>query len=129
MKIAAAEPTSNPVGNGAPGRKGRHGHRKHRSTSYFVLSKPRACGVDVGNFIREARTVGDFIERRRQQWYAVVDVPKKLQPVIGKARFVQSLKTTNRSTAVDRARLLVSAWKRRFKSAAGASPIVSEAAE
>jgi len=73
--------------------------------------------------------VGDFIERRRQQWYAVVDVPKKLQPVIGKARFVQSLKTTNRATAVDRARLLVSAWKRRFKSAAGASPIVSEAAE
>jgi integrase len=73
--------------------------------------------------------VSDYIERRRQQWYAVLDVPEKLWPVIGKKRLVQSLKTTSRSTAVDRARLLVSAWKRKFKtSTEGASSVVAKEA-
>jgi hypothetical protein len=72
--------------------------------------------------------MGDHIERRRQQWYAVLDVPAKLQPVIGKKRLVQSLKTTSRAVAVDRARDLVGAWKRRFRSSAGASPVAVEEA-
>ena len=72
--------------------------------------------------------MGDHIERRRQQWYAVLDVPAKLQPVIGRKRLVQSLKTTSRATAVDRARDLVGAWKRRFRSSAGASPMAVEEA-
>ena len=73
--------------------------------------------------------MSDYIERRRQQWYAVLDVPQKLQPVIGKKRLVQSLKTTSRSTAVDRARLLVSTWKRRFKtSTVGASSVIAKEA-
>jgi integrase len=54
----------------------------------------------------------DFIERRRNRWYAVWDVPKDCRKAFaGKDRMVLSLQTESRSEAIIRARRLVEEWK------------------
>ncbi len=40
-----------------------------------------------------------WLEKRRLRWYAVLDVPAKARPALGKSRLVQSLKTDSLSTA------------------------------
>ena len=38
-----------------------------------------------------------YLQRRRRRWYAVMEIPKKLRPRFGKARFVRSLGTESRT--------------------------------
>ena len=52
-----------------------------------------------------------FLQRRRRQWYGVLEIPKALRPLFGKARFIQSLKTESLTTAEQRVLLVVGKWK------------------
>ena len=40
-----------------------------------------------------------YLQKRRLLWYAVLDIPKNLHSVFGKARFKQSLETESLSVA------------------------------
>lgn len=51
------------------------------------------------------------IERRHNTYYATLDVPKAVRSVIGKKRFVKSLKTESIAEAERRAPKLVASWK------------------
>ena len=52
-----------------------------------------------------------FLQRRRRQWYGVLEIPKALRTVFGKPRFIQSLKTESLTTAEQRVLILVGKWK------------------
>lgn len=57
------------------------------------------------------------IQKRRRLWYAVLDIPKDVRDVIGKPRFVQSLKTDSQPIALNRAAVLVAKWKGEIEAA------------
>ncbi len=52
-----------------------------------------------------------YIERRRRLLYAKLNIPEDVRDVLGKMRFVQSLKTDSRSAAERYATPLISRWK------------------
>ncbi|MFB3134459.1 MAG: DUF6538 domain-containing protein, partial [Rhodospirillales bacterium] len=52
-----------------------------------------------------------YIERRRRLWYAKLNIPEDVRDVLGKMRFVQSLKTDSMSTAARHAVPLIARWK------------------
>jgi len=53
-------------------------------------------GAEVGNDVPDTR----YLEKRRQRWYAVLDVPEALRPAMeGKRRLVRSLGTGDLSAA------------------------------
>ena len=51
------------------------------------------------------------IERRANVWYATLHVPQDARPKLGKSKFFQSLKTTDKRTAENRAAVIVAGWK------------------
>ena len=51
------------------------------------------------------------IELRGNVWFATLHVPKDVRDKIGKAKFFQSLKTSNKKIAYERAMLIVGEWK------------------
>lgn len=61
----------------------------------------------------------NYLEQRRQCWYAVLDVPKAVQRIVGKRRFVQSLKTDSRRRAERMVGTVVSLWQREIAKARG----------
>ena len=64
-----------------------------------------------------------YLEKRRRVWYAVLDVPKKVQDIIGKARYVQSLKTESLTEAERLVLSVVAQWKTEIEAARrGVSP-------
>lgn len=67
-------------------------------------------------------------EMRANLYYAVLDVPVKLRTVIGLKRRVQSLGTSNKRDAEDKARVLVAQWKEEHRRAAGQPGIVAREA-
>ena len=68
------------------------------------------------------------IERRRNVWYATLHVPVDVQHTIGKSKFFQSLKTTDKRIAEVRAAPLVAQWKARIADARGSSdPFIDSA--
>ena len=71
--------------------------------------------------------MSDYIEKRRQLWYAVLDVPPMLQPCVGKRRFVKSLKTASRPDAANRARIVVARWKQQIAKAGRTDKLIEEA--
>ena len=71
--------------------------------------------------------MSDYIEKRRQLWYAVLDVPPMLQPCVGKRRFVKSLKTASRPDAANRARIVVARWKQQIAKAGKTDKLIEEA--
>ncbi len=52
-----------------------------------------------------------YIERRRRLLYAKLNIPEDVRDVLGKMRFVQSLKTDSRSTAERYVTSLITRWK------------------
>jgi len=58
-----------------------------------------------------------YVEKRGLKWYAVLDVPKDLQGTIGRRRFVKSLKTDSRTTALRRQAPLIATWKGEIEAA------------
>lgn len=68
------------------------------------------------------------IEERGGLWYAVVTIPKELRPALGAVKFIQSLKTHNKTEAQLRALPLISRWKAEIKKARGNTSAVSDEA-
>ena len=56
----------------------------------------------------------NYIERRRRKYYAKLTVPEDVRDVIGKLRFVQSLKTDSLAEAERRAAPLIAKWRSRI---------------
>ena len=62
-----------------------------------------------------------YIEKRRKRYYAVLDIPKPLQSVFGRRRFVESLKTESISVAERKVVPVVYEWKKLIATARGES--------
>jgi integrase len=58
-----------------------------------------------------------YLQKRRRRWYAVLDIPVSLRPVIGKPRFVKSLETDSLSTAQRLVHKVVAEWQEALTSA------------
>lgn len=68
------------------------------------------------------------IERRGNTWFATLHVPEDVRHIIGKSKFFQSLKTTDKRVAETRAAPIVAAWKAQIQAARGISdPFIEEA--
>jgi hypothetical protein len=67
------------------------------------------------------------LERRRRLWYAVLDVPAGVRDVIGKRRYVQSLKTESLSEAKRLVGSVVAHWKHLIHLARGDDRVAVEA--
>lgn len=68
------------------------------------------------------------IERRGNTWFATLHVPKDVQTSIGKTKFFETLKTTDKRIAQTRAAPLVAQWKARIAVARGQSdPFIDSA--
>lgn len=68
------------------------------------------------------------IERRGNTWYATLHVPEDVKHIIGKSKFFQSLKTTDKRVAETRAAPLIASWKAQIQAARGISdPFLEEA--
>lgn len=68
------------------------------------------------------------IERRGNTWYATLHVPEDVRHIIGKSKFFQSLKTTDKRVAETRAAPLIASWKAQIQAARGISdPFLEEA--
>ena len=63
----------------------------------------------------------NYIELRRKRWYAVLDIPKSLQSIFKRRRFVQSLQTESKSVAERKAIPVVYEWKKQIAIARGQS--------
>lgn len=72
--------------------------------------------------------MSDHIEPRRNLWYAVLVIPKKARPVLGKYKFIQSLHTADKREAKHRALPLISKWRAEIKQALGQSGAVQSEA-
>src|SRR5215469_6433260 len=56
-----------------------------------------------------------YLQRRHQTWYAVVEVPKHLRSVVGKPRLIRSLKTQSLQEANQRKHSIVAEFKRQLR--------------
>jgi hypothetical protein len=72
--------------------------------------------------------MSDYVEKRRQLWYATLEVPAHLREKLGRKRFLKSMKTADRRSAVDLARPYIVQWKKRLMDAERETPgLVGEA--
>ena len=55
-----------------------------------------------------------YLQKKRRQWYAVLDIPKPLQGTFGKLKFVQSLKTETQTIAENRVSSVITGWKKQI---------------
>lgn len=60
-----------------------------------------------------------YLQRRRRQWYAVLEIPKALRQHFNKPRFVMSLKTDSLSSAEQKVLPIIAEWKRQIAIARG----------
>src|ERR1700722_9970715 len=56
-----------------------------------------------------------YLQRRHQTWYVVVEVPKPQRAVVGKARLIRSLKTQSLQEAGQLKHAVVAEFKRRLE--------------
>ena len=75
--------------------------------------------VNVGGIYKtdEFLQMPRYLEKRRRQWYAILEIPKALRPTFGKARFKQTLQTESLTVAETRVLPLVHQWKRLIEAA------------
>lgn len=69
-----------------------------------------------------------YLEKRRQGWYAVLDVPKALRTVLGRKRFVQTLKTDSPKVAERRKGPVIAVWKGIIEKARSTDPLEQDIA-
>jgi len=65
--------------------------------------------------------VPQYLQKRRQGWYCVVEVPRPLRVKLGKPRFIQSLQTDSLKVAEVRKHAFVAQWKAEIEAARGSS--------
>lgn len=58
-----------------------------------------------------------YLQKRRRRWYAVLEVPAALRPIIQKPRFVQSLETDSPALAQRRVGPIIAAWQSKIAEA------------
>jgi len=76
--------------------------------------------VNVGGLITHRKyKVPTYLQKRRRRWYAVLDIPKNLHSVFGKARFKQSLETESLSVAERKVLTVIAEWKKQIETARG----------
>lgn len=68
------------------------------------------------------------IERRANTWYATLHVPSDVRHIVGKSKFFESLKTTDKRVAETRAAPIVATWKAKIAAARGTSDLFLEEA-
>ena len=68
------------------------------------------------------QTLMPNIERRGNRWYATLHVPPDVREALGKSKFLQSLKTTDKRVAERYAGLLIPVWKEAIADARGQAP-------
>ena len=68
-----------------------------------------------------------YLQKRRRRWYAVLEIPRDLRPVLGKSRFVQSLQTDSYTVAGRRVLPVITGWKKEI-AAARNEPVDDDAA-
>ncbi|MCZ8100732.1 MAG: hypothetical protein O9972_22825 [Burkholderiales bacterium] len=66
-----------------------------------------------------------YIERRRQTYYAVVEVPPSLRLTLGKKRLLKSLETRDLAIARDRRWAVVAALKKQIEEARGGADVTT----
>ena len=59
-------------------------------------------------------TIPKYIQKRRRQWYAVLEIPKAIRQHFGKPRFVISLRTDSQSITEQRVLPVILEWKRQI---------------
>ena len=69
----------------------------------------------------------NYLLKKRQRWYAVLDVPKDVRGIIEKTKFMKSLKTGDKRRALALCGPIVAAWKQQIENARGSDEIVAEA--
>jgi len=61
-----------------------------------------------------------YLQKRRRQWYAILEIPKTLRQQFGRPRFVQSLETESLSVADKKVLPVIVGWRRQIDLARGA---------
>ena len=61
-----------------------------------------------------------YLQKRRRQWYAILEIPKILRQQLGRPRFVQSLETESLSVAEKKVLPVIVGWRRQIDLARGA---------
>lgn len=61
-----------------------------------------------------------YLQKRRRQWYAILEIPKILRQQLGRPRFVQSLETESLSVAEKKVLPIIVGWRRQIDLARGA---------
>lgn len=69
--------------------------------------------LDVGFYMPK------YLQKRRQGWYAVLEIPKELRGVFGKSRFKETLKTQSLTEAKIRVLGVVQEWKQQIEAVRG----------
>jgi len=60
-----------------------------------------------------------YLQKRRRQWYAILEIPKTLRQKFGRPRFVQSLETESLSVAEKKVLPVIVGWRRQIDIAKG----------
>jgi integrase len=60
-----------------------------------------------------------YLQKRRRQWYAILEIPKTLRQQFGRPRFVQSLETESLSVAERKVLPVIVMWRRQIDLAKG----------
>lgn len=76
---------------------------------------------------RKKHGLPPYVERRYQTFYAALDVPKGVRGIVGKKRFVQSLKTSDIRAAERIAMQVVGRWKEIIERAKGNTDLIESA--
>ena len=70
----------------------------------------------------------NYIEKRRQRFYAVLDIPQDVRSKLGgKSRWLKSLQTGDRQQALRIAPFVIARWKGRIEEARGTDDVIVEA--
>ncbi|MEO1961021.1 MAG: DUF6538 domain-containing protein, partial [Paracoccus sp. (in: a-proteobacteria)] len=76
---------------------------------------------------RKKHGLPPYVERRYQTFYAALDVPKEVRGILGKKRFVQSLKTSDLRAAERIAMQVVGRWKEIIERAKANTDLIESA--
>lgn len=72
--------------------------------------------------------MSSHLEQRWQSWYAILNVPRDVQGILGRKRFLVSLKTRDRRVAEREAKPIVAEWQRKIAIARGEEIATDDAA-
>lgn len=70
----------------------------------------------------QKRAASSYLELRYNTYYAVLYIPKDIAPILGKTKFYQSTRTSDKKLAQQRASALVFAWKQKISIARSEAP-------